>query len=214
MVELLMDLDEVLTVLYSRSVDDFLFETDGVSRETINKYRSLRNKPTLDKLSKLTDKLQVSVDMGILLMFVNSENNKSITSNGKKIFNLLALADSGEVDPNGIFMSRRNRYPEAFCYLDKKCDVLNANNHFKEFYYLPGRSVSRRQIWALGERFGYDKYKINMALDNLLENGLVKLTLRGEKPNKAGRSETDLFNLSAEGCADYVREAQKKVSCP
>ena len=205
MVELLMDLDEVLEALYRKHTDDFLNETDGVSRETINKYRSLRNKPTLDKLSKLMEELPVSVDMSHLLICVNSENNNTITSNGKKIFNLLALADSEEVDPQGLFRSSLTRYPEVFSYLDKKCAALNVNKHLKEFYYLPGRSVSRRQIWALGKRFGYDKYKINQALDNLLDIGLVKLTCKGEKPNKKGRSALDLFNLSSKGCLEYVQ---------
>lgn len=205
MVELLMDLDEVLEALYRKSTDDFLKETEGVSKETINKYRSLRNKPTLDKLSKLMEELPVSVDMSLLLIYVNLGNNNTITSNGKKIISILALADSEEVDPKGIFRSSRNHYPEVFNYLDKKCDVLNANIHFKEFYYLPGRSVSRRQIWALGDRFGYNKYKINQALDNLLDIGLVKLTCKGEKPNKMGRSALDLFNLSSKGCLKYVQ---------
>ena len=82
MIEVLMDLDEVIKELYKVSTKQNADYSD-VSVSTINKYRSLENMPTIKTLQKFLINPK-RIDLSRLVIYVNAENNRIITSNAKK----------------------------------------------------------------------------------------------------------------------------------
>ena len=121
----------------------------------------------------------------------------------------MVVGDSKTVDPKGCLKSRKDSYSEVFDYLDKQCNVMNCNDHAKEFDYHPGRTVSRAQICDLGKLYAYSPSKVNAALDNLEKNKIIKLVKKGEHPDKHRRSEKDLYNFSISGCERYISKKIK-----
>ena len=203
MIETFMDYDSVIEFLYLESTMERCDKSiKGVSESTINKYRSLEKRPTEKTLAKIDpDFKPQSVEIGKLIVYVHSENNREITSNGKKIFDLLILGS--QIGKKGIFESTAEYYPEVFRFLDSMCRVPNSNILYKKFHYRPGRSVSRRQIWDLGSEYGYTRSKINAALATLMKAGLVECSHRVYEDRQ---NRCDLFKLSASGCAKYLEE--------
>ena len=191
----LIDIDQIFKTVYSGS-KNVVAKVLNCSTEYVSKYRSLDYLPELGL---------PSVDPYILLIYINDENNKFLTSNEKKILNLLILGDNETVDPDKALTCDPDRDKKLYSYFEGLKWKKDQKGKSKAVPYRPGRSVARYQIWDLGNKYGYTRTKINKALKGLVDFGLIE-----EYPYKVKQNKNDRFKLSVEGCADYI--AKKKAS--
>lgn len=196
MADKLFDIDLIFKTVYcgpKSAVANLLNREDD---NNIRNYRSLKSLPDLGL---------PSVDLNLFLIYINAENNKVITSNEKKILNLLILGDKETVDPDKALTCDPNSDKKLYSYFEGLKWKKDQKGKSKAVPYLPGRSAARYQIWNLGNKYGYTKSKINKALKGLVDFGLIE-----EYPYKVKQNKNDRFKLSVEGCADYI--AKKKAS--
>lgn len=190
MTDKLFDIDLIFKTVYSgskREVADLLNCDDD---NNIRNYRNLKSIPDLGL---------DFVDLNLLMIYINSENDKRIKSNEKKILNLLILGDKESVDPDKALTCDPNKDKILYKYFEGLKKKKDQKGKSKEVLYRPGRSVARYQIWNLGNKYGYTKSKINKALKGLVDFGLIE-----ESPYKVKQNKNDRFKLSVKGCAVYI----------
>lgn len=192
----LIDIDSMFMTVYSLPIDKIADKLHSGER-SISYYRKLEIIPDLGL---------PSVDLNLLLIYINAENDKVLTSNEKKILNLLILGGEASVDPDKHLECDPKADQRLYKYFEDLKKDKDQKGKSTALPYRPGRSVARYQIWTLGNRYGYSTSGINIALKRLSGTGLVEFHPDSTKQNKYDR-----FKLSVRGCADYL-ESKKKTS--
>lgn len=191
MTDKLFDVDRIFMTVYSGSKSE-VAKRYNYSEDNVRNFRSLKSLPDL----KLP-----SVDLNLLLIYINSENNKIITSNEKKILNLLILGDKESVDPDKALTCDPNKDKILYSYFEGLKKKKDQKGKSMAVPYLPGRSVARYQIWELGKNYGYTTGKINRALKSLTERKLIECF----SMNESSQNKHDRFKLSVDGCTEYLK---------
>ncbi|MBR5974256.1 MAG: hypothetical protein IK020_03640 [Clostridiales bacterium] len=189
-----------LTHEYSRRQPDgtYLSESRPMGDRSIQRWRSLSEIPNQENLEKLCkavagmkEVLEV-LDSSEVLLHVNLSKDSFISSNGKKVFNLLMLS-SGDAMPCSA------KYGDIYEYFRSLCVkplVSYAGDEVKKtFKYLPCRSITVPMLVTAGKKYGYTGNGINSGLENLIENDLV---------TKHHFGSTDLYKLNFSGIKAFV----------
>ena len=176
-----LDAENFLEMVYSKSISYFCNnikhyyrdEEKGIGKRSVERWRSLHEIPAQKYIDSLREKTRIAIDdplsISDVLLKVNLTKDNQISSNGKKVFNLMALCDDKCLDCSG---------GELYEYLIKRCKMTpksyNTENEVaKVFGYIPCRSVTVEMLVNAGKKYGYNEDGIIKGLDNLVANGLV-----------------------------------------
>jgi len=178
----LIDAEELLTLVYSRSISVFQNGIEhfyngkkkGLSKRTIEKWRSLTEIPcnkNLDKIAEIAKhkKTIEALTLSEVLLCINLSSDSVLKGNGKRVFTLMALSDD-----ECLYSKSGNLYD----YLVEKCKQPPKSDYEKNgtkvFHYIPGRSVTVDMLVEAGKKYGYKKRGIEEGLNNLVDKGLVE----------------------------------------
>ncbi|MCR5383793.1 MAG: hypothetical protein K6E72_04015 [Saccharofermentans sp.] len=202
----LRDVDKIIEYIFSDTPENLIDnKMVFVTIRHLYNYRKFNSLPDRDVISPLLeadpDKPDVyEVDLFPLLLKINSENNKVINSNEKKVINLILLGSEESIDSKQILYCDPEKNPILYSYFEslKKDHAKRAN--IIPIPYFPGRSFTRSQLWELGKEYGYCKSSINRALKGLVEKNLVE----SELVFKDKQNKNDRFKVSVSGCNRYL----------
>ena len=213
----LIDAEALLSVVYSQKQATIARELKhkyagdwkDMSSKSIQRWRSLSEIPNKDNLEKLCTKVAKVPTLGILnipevLLRVNLSKDSILSSNAKKVYNLLMLSD-------GASMPCSKKEGDIYDYLVKDLKqptVSYADGELtKTFKYLPCRSVTIPMLVKAGKPYEYKESGIMSGLENLIARGLV---------TKVHYGSTDLYKLSFSGIRRFLhpesRSSQGKIS--
>lgn len=177
------------------------------NRDVVNKLRNYKEIPSEASLEDIINSLKSNGNKNIdkvkdlkiniyeLTRDVNTAKDSVISSNGKKIFNLLLPTNEEEYKiANQYFLCCESR---LFSDEEKLCEYLkfkDSHSQIKTYYYLPGRAVTLQQIYRFGIEYSYVKRGIDKGLKSLEKNGIVEAI--SECPG--------LYKLSFEGCKKFL----------
>ena len=213
----LIDAEQLLAAVYSESKETIarkleherkLKQEDGtyipekrpMGDRSIQRWRSLSEIPNQGNIEKLSldvagrkDVLEI-LNSSEVLLHVNLSKDTEITSNGKKVFNLLMLS-SGD----SMSCSAKDKGGDLYAYFYSLCatpPVSYAGDEIKKkFKYLPCRSVDMRSLVKAGKHYGYTGSGISSGLENLIEKDLVTKHTYGS---------TELFKLNFDGIKVFL----------
>lgn len=195
---------------------------NDLNRGVVNNLRNFKKMPTEESLkdivSWLRDKgedvkvkeedFQISIRISDLTRAVNSAKDNIITSNGKKVFNLLLPTNKEECKiANDYFLCRQDGSYEdeetLFKYLKEESNNYlkdNIKSQIKTYYYLPGRAVTFQQLDRFGEKYSYIPKGIRKGINNLEKNGIVEvIEIVSDDSNV-----TKICRLSFKGCGNLL----------
>lgn len=206
----IIDAERFVKCLYDNA-DYFKKVNDGtyiVSESTFTKWNSYQSMPSMTHIKEINqllpekEQFDVIIVEELLLCVAMAQdhhrgkiraNLKAITSTAKKVFNMMVYGDLLESPKESVLTVRKDTSPELFSYLRSI-----GNNQNQVFYYLPCRTISKKQLYELGRKY---KNKIKNSafeggLKNLVDNKLVEVV-----------NETDeLYKISFEGCKKFIQD--------
>lgn len=190
---------------YSRKQPDgtYIREQKPMSDRSIQRWRSLSEIPNQENLTKICrdvagrETVLELLDSTEVLLYVNLSKDNAISSNGKKVINILMLSSGDSMKCS----SKDGDLYEYFRSLCIKPLVSYANDEIKKtFKYLPCRSVTVPMLVKVGKNYGYSGDGIRKGLANLIDNALVTMHTYGS---------TDLYKLNFDGIMNYVKQTEK-----
>ena len=185
---------------------------DDSNRGVVNNLRNFKVMPTKESLKDIaelfSDKGKIITVENLIISIpeltraVNSAKDNIITSNGKKVFNMLLPTNEEEYEiANKYFMCSQDRLftdEEAlFEYLKVK-----KTSQIKTYYYLPGRAVTFKQLYRFGIEYSYIPIGILKEINNLEKNGIVEVISDYSDDSNV----TKICRLSFEGCGKLLNE--------
>lgn len=184
-------------------------ETHDFGENTLKKWRRyevLPDRGSLETVNKILDKGEKSferINIADMLICVNNakDHNRgknveltSITSTGKKVMTLFLLGRilDGK-NENGFLIASKEKDRGVYEYLDR---ISQGNQSSKRYYYLPGRTVSYKQLCDLSKDYknGVTTQGIYIGLLFLQEIGLIECVGK------------DLYKLSFDGCKEFLEK--------